>query len=212
MRSDLTDITVVLDRSGSMINCRSEAEGGLNAFVIDQKTKEGECRFSLLQFDDTIDWVVVDAPIKGVPEYKLHPRGWTALLDAIGHAIESTGARLAKMDESQRPGLVTVVIVTDGEENSSREYNHSAIREMIRHQQDVYGWQFTFLGANQDAFRVSREIGISPNATANYSTKMSGNAFRAASSSVSRMRSASIAGLDVVCDYSADERKSMTSH
>ena len=88
------------------------------------------------------------------------PRGSTALLDAVGRAINETGDRLAKTPEQDRPGLVVFVIVTDGQENSSKEFSKARIKEMIDEQQKKYNWQFTFLGANQDAFAEAGGIGI----------------------------------------------------
>lgn len=70
-----------------------------------------------------------------VPKYELVPRGMTALLDAVGRAINETGERLAKMDEADRPGLVVFVVMTDGLENSSKEFSKATIKEMIERQQ-----------------------------------------------------------------------------
>ena len=122
MRTDLTDITMVIDRSGSMQSIRSDAEGGINSFIEQQKQEPGEANVTLVQFDADYEFVHSGVPIRQVPAFKLVPRGSTALLDAVGRAINETGARLAAMDEVQRPGLVVFVIVTDGEENSSREF------------------------------------------------------------------------------------------
>ena len=160
MRTDLTDITVVMDRSGSMQSRRTDAEGGLNAFIEKQKTEPGEAVFTLVQFDNVYEFVHTAVPIKSVPPYTLVPRGGsTALLDAVGRAINETVHRLAKMNEADRPGLVIFVIITDGEENSSKEFKKAQIKAMIQHQTAVYGWQFTFLGANQDAFAEGGGIG-----------------------------------------------------
>ena len=125
MKSDLTDITLVVDRSGSMQEIRSDAEGGVNAFVEKQAEEPGEALLTLVQFDTEYDFVHKGVPIDKVPKYELHPRGATALLDAVGRAINETGERLAKMAEPDRPGLVIVVIMTDGLENSSREFTKS---------------------------------------------------------------------------------------
>src|SRR5262249_34920935 len=152
MRKDLTDITVVVDRSGSMAACQSDAEGGLNTFINEQKRLPGESLFTLVQFDTEYEFVHKGIPIRDVPPYHLVPRGSTALLDAVGRAIIETGERLRNMKEADRPGLVVFVILTDGQENSSREFQLAKIKEMVQHQQDVYKWQFTYLGANQDAF------------------------------------------------------------
>src|SRR5574340_126203 len=133
MRNDLTDVTLVIDRSGSMSACVQEAEQGINHFIEEQK--HGEGLLSLVQFDSFAEVVHRGVPIKDVPYYKLYPRGMTALLDAVGRAITDTGARLAAMPEQDRPGLVVFVIVTDGQENISHLFTKARIKEMIEHQQ-----------------------------------------------------------------------------
>ncbi len=161
MRNDLTDITMVVDRSGSMASIRSDAEGGINSFVSQQQQEPGEALLTLVQFNTTYDFIHSGILIKQVPAYRLQPSGSTALLDAVGRAINETGSRLAAMEETQRPGLVVFVIVTDGQENASREFHRGQIRQMIEHQQSVYRWQFTFLAANQDAFAEGASL-VSP--------------------------------------------------
>ncbi len=135
----------------------------------------------------------------------------TALLDAVGRAINETGERLANMPERDRPGLVVFVIVTDGQENSSHEFSRPQIKEMIEHQQTQYQWQFTFLGANQDAFAEAASIGISKAAAANYAAAAPQAAFAGASASLKRMRRAAMQGDKVECGYTEDERQSMSS-
>lgn len=210
MRSDLTDLTVVLDRSGSMAVCQAEAEGGLNAFVGRQKEHEGECLFSLVQFDTNYEFIHQAKPIKEVGHIDLVPRGSTALLDAVGRAIVETGERLKVMDESQRPALVVFVILTDGLENSSREFSRAKIKEMIEHQTAVYKWQFTYLGANQDAFAEAGQLGIPQQSAADYVPTSGGLAFAGAAANVSRMRSATAKGDSVQNFYSPEERKKMS--
>ena len=209
MKADLTDITVVLDRSGSMETCRTDAEGGLNAFVDDQKTKPGDARFTLIQFDTEYEFVHRAIPLRDVPKCTLTPRGRTALLDAIGRGIAETGERLKAMTEDQRPGLVVMVIVTDGQENSSREFTKLQIRAMIERQQTAYKWQFTFLGANQDAFAEAAQLGLPQAVVANYARPAA--AFKCASDNVSRMRTQCAAGSSVKNEYTSAERAKMTS-
>ncbi len=191
MRQDLTDITVVMDRSGSMQACQADAEGGLNRFVDDQKKLPGEATFTLVQFDHEYEFVHRAIPIRDVPHCRLVPRGNTALLDAVGRAIVETGERLAKMSEAARPGLVVFVITTDGQENASREYTRDKIKEMISHQQAVYQWQFTYLGANQDAFGEAGAMGMSMSGTANFTVQTQAVAYAAVSAKLGRMRKAS---------------------
>lgn len=207
MRNDLTDITVVMDRSGSMSSCKADAEGGLNSFIEAQKAHPGEAIFSLVQFDTDYEFVHKGVPIKSVPHCVLQPRGWTALLDAVGRAIVETGDRLERMNDDERPGLVVFVIITDGKENSSKEFTLEKIKEMIQHQQNTYKWQFTFLGANQDAFEAAGQMGIPSRATGDYKT--AGMAFTAAAGNVGRMRDAVAVGCDAINAYTDEEREEM---
>lgn len=215
-RADLTDLTVILDRSGSMSACRVEAVGGLNAFVDKQKADPGETLFTLVQFDTQYEFVHSGIPIKSVPKLDLDPRGFTALLDAVGRAIIETGQRLEKIPDDQRPGLVVMVIITDGMENASKEFTRDRIKQMIQHQQEKYNWQFTFLGANQDAFAEAQNMGISRAAAANYDVQNAGLAFTGAAANVSRMKAARGMGvtgqsLSAQNAYSDEERQAMSA-
>ena len=209
MRSDLTDITLVVDRSGSMAQIKEDAEGGVNAFMAAQAKLPGEATLTLVQFDTEYDFVHRGTPISQVPRYELVPRGMTALLDAVGRAINETGERLAKLAEQDRPGLVVVVVMTDGLENSSREFDKLQIKQMIEHQQEIYSWQFTFLGANQDAFAEAGAIGISASSAANYNPDKVCGAWLGTASKVGRMRAQKMAGETVVNEYTAEEREEM---
>jgi uncharacterized protein YegL len=160
-----TDITVILDRSGSMEARRTDAIGGFNALVDDQKVQPGVAALSLVQFDTTYDVsftekAPIDVPALTMDTYR--PSGGTALLDAMGKTIDATGQRLAALPEESRPGKVIVVVITDGEENSSREYTYPRLNEMICHQRDVYKWEFIFVGTNQDAIASASKVGIEP--------------------------------------------------
>lgn len=210
MRKDLTDITLIVDRSGSMESCKLEAQKGLNAFIEDQKKQPGETLFSLVQFDNEFEYVFKGIPINNVKDYELIPRGMTALLDATGRTINEIGERLSKIDEDNRPGLVVIAIITDGEENASHEFTKARIKEMITHQQDNYNWQFTFLGANQDAFSEGHALGIKAGGIANYSSSSSASMSSSISANINRMRSATLYGLKVDNTYTDEERKEMS--
>jgi uncharacterized protein YegL len=209
MRPDLTDITLVVDRSGSMQEIRTDAEGGVNAFIENQAKESGQAYLTLVQFDTEYEFLHKGAPIDQVPKYTLTPRGATALLDAIGRAINETGERLSKMDEADRPGLVVFVVMTDGLENSSREFSKSRIREMIQHQQEKYGWQFTFLGADQDAFAEADALGIDPAGAARFKKDNIEAAYRATSAKVARMRKQSSENEQIVNAFSPEEHRDM---
>lgn len=205
MRTDLTDITMVIDRSGSMESIRSDAEGGINTFIESQKSESGEALLTLVQFDGEYEFVHKGVSIGSVPRFELVPRGSTALLDAVGRAINETGARLAAMDESQRPGLVVFVIVTDGAENSSREFTRDQICKMVEHQQSAYKWQFTFLAANQDAFAAGGSMGIAQDGIAAFSPDKMQGTYAVAAKKMSRMRKAASEGTAVDNKFTEEE-------
>ena len=163
MKKNYTDISIVLDRSGSMDSVKSDTIGGFNSFLKGQKEVPGEATISLVQFDDIYEVVYEGKRLRDAPlltERTFVPRGTTALLDAIGRTINGTGKRLSAMTEAERPEKVIFVILTDGYENASREFKVEQINDMIRHQRDVYAWEFVFIGANQDAITSASQMGI----------------------------------------------------
>lgn len=165
MNTELTEIAMVLDRSGSMASMRLEAQNGFNAFLESQQKLPGDARLTLVLFDH--EYIVEH---NGVPvseicpldEHTYVPRGTTALLDAIGRTINTIGERLDKTPELERAGKVLIVVLTDGLENASQEFERAQIMSMIKRQREVYSWEFLFLGANQDAIQAGSAIGIAP--------------------------------------------------
>jgi hypothetical protein len=151
-----------------MSSVRSDAEGAVNAFIKDQQEVPGDATLLLVEFDATRDhlgdqpWyhVVHDGDLKAAPRYRLQPRGNTALLDAIGRAINETGIKLAALSEDQRPAHVFFVVQTDGMENASREFTRTAIQEMIKRQTDEFSWEFVFLGMGPDTFAQGHNLGF----------------------------------------------------
>lgn len=209
MKLDLTDITLVVDRSGSMQDICSDAEGGVNAFIENQAKEPGEALLTLVQFDTEYEFLHKGGPIGEAPKYELVPRGATALLDAVGRAINETGERLSKMNEADRPGLVVFVVMTDGLENSSQEFSKPRIKEMIQHQQNVFGWQFTFLGADQDAFAEASAMGMDAAGAANFSKDKIAAAYGHTGAKVARMRRQRSQGDAVVNEFTPEERQDM---
>jgi hypothetical protein len=163
MRTDLTEIAFVLDRSGSMNAIAGDAIGGFNTFLTQQQALPGEARLTLVLFDHEYLVVQDNAGIHGVApldDKSYVPRGMTALLDAVGRTVDTMGQRLAATPEAQRPGQVILAILTDGMENASRDYTYARLSEMIRHQQEKYNWEFIFLAANQDAIAAAGALSI----------------------------------------------------
>lgn len=208
MKKDLTEIVVILDRSGSMSTIKDSMEGALNEFVNGQKQEPGEANLSLVKFDDQYELALENVPIWQVEKITLEPRGMTRLLDAVGKTINAVGERLSNTPEGERPEKVLVAIITDGRENDSKEFTRrEQIQEMIKHQTEVYGWQFTYLGANQDSFVEAESIGIKRDAVMDFAAtdKGSSNAVRSMSCCVAQYRS----GKDY--SYSDDDRNQAMS-
>lgn len=155
MNENLTEIACIIDRSGSMGHQMTDAIGGFNKFVENQKKEPGEANLTLVTFDTAYDVVHDGLNLKEVPELTektCFARGATALLDAVGKTINTVGSRLKNMRGQDRPGKVIVVITTDGEENSSREFSTKQIQDMIAHQKDVYNWEFVYMGVSEEDF------------------------------------------------------------
>jgi len=172
-----TDITIILDRSGSMASVKDDTIGGFNNFLGEQQKVEGEASLSLVQFDDQYEVVYEDQDImRAAPltDRTFQPRGSTALFDAVGRTINSVGRRLAALAEAERPDKVLLVVMTDGFENASTEFTAAGVSELINHQRNVYSWEFMFIGANQDAVLSAREIGIPAAAALTYAANSEG--------------------------------------
>ena len=171
--NNLTEIAFILDQSGSMDSIKAGTLEGVNAFLDQQKRENAAypVRFSLTLFSTKIDARHFSIPVTEVPSLNdttYLPDGGTALLDAIGITIDSLGKRLAETLEAERPAKVIVAIMTDGEENSSRVFTWDQISEKIKHQTEVYKWEFLFMGANQDAIANASRINISVESSTNY--------------------------------------------
>jgi uncharacterized protein YegL len=162
----LTDITVILDRSGSMEYIKESTIKGFNSFLKEQQNSEGKAKLTLVQFDHEYQVVYEDVDIKNVKKLNNEtfvPRGSTALLDAIGVTINNTKNRIKLLSKSKRPDNILVIIITDGEENSSNKYTREKIFSKISKRENKDNWKFIFLGSNQDAIAVGQEFGINAN-------------------------------------------------
>ena len=163
MEKGLTELVFIVDRSGSMAGLEKDTIGGFNAMLKEQAELEGEARVTTVLFDnqyrllhDRIDIRAV-APLT---EKDYRVGGATALLDAIGRTIKKIRAVQKQTAEEYRAEKVLFVIITDGEENSSRKYSAEQIKECIEHQKEKYGWEFVFFGANMDAVLEASKLGI----------------------------------------------------
>lgn len=155
-----TEIAIVLDRSGSMESIRDDMEGGLSAFIQGQRSEPGECVISLYQFDDKFEVVCEASPLTELRPPRLVPRGATALLDGVGKSIALIGERHAKLADGDKPAAVIILVITDGHENASTEWDLRRVRKAVEHAQTHRKWRFVFLGADAAAFDEGASMGF----------------------------------------------------
>jgi hypothetical protein len=207
--ADLTHIYFLLDRSGSMQSILSDTIGGFDAFIAEQRATPGQCRVTLAQFDTEYEVVYAGTDVADVPSLVLHPRGMTALHDAMGRLITDAGAGLAALPEEKRPGTVVVAIMTDGLENASREWTGDAIRHLVQQQSTTYNWQFLYMGADQDAVEVGSKLGVAAANSITYGRQNAAVAMAATADMISDVRRARAAGAPAAAlrGFSDEERR-----
>jgi len=175
----MTELVFILDRSGSMSGLEQDTIGGFNAMIEKQKKDPGQTLVSTVLFDNFSEVIHDRLPLDKVPamtDREYYVRGCTALLDAVGGAIRHIGNIHKYARREDVPEKTLFVITTDGMENASRRYDYARVREMIRRQQEQYGWEFLFLGANIDAAAEAKRFGIREDHAANYHCDEEGTA------------------------------------
>lgn len=163
MRKDLTEIVFILDRSGSMSGLESDTIGGFNSMLAKQQKQEGEAYISTVLFDNEMQVLhdrVSIRKVKPLTDEDYYVGGCTALLDAVGRSVKHIAHVHKYAREEDRPAKTMVVIITDGFENASREYSYRDVKKLITHEQEKYGWEFIFMGANIDAVAEADRFGI----------------------------------------------------
>jgi uncharacterized protein YegL len=193
MKTNITELVFILDKSGSMAGLESDTIGGYNAMLTKQQNEPGEATVTTVLFDDEYELLHDRINIKGIrmiTERDYFVGGCTALLDAIGKTIYKIGNVQKHTSEDQRADNVMFVIITDGLENASREYSYGRIREMVERQKRQYGWEFIFMGANIDAIATGAKFGVSADRSANYNADGEGTRlnYEAVSDAVSNLR------------------------
>lgn len=180
------EITLVIDRSGSMSSIAAEVIGGINAFYEEQKKQPGEAFVTYHQFDNIYETVFTKVPLKDVEpltDTTFQPRGMTALNDAIGRTLASIDK------DTKSPQMI--MVMTDGQENSSSDYTTETVKTAVEDAKKR-GWEIIFMGANIDAFAVGNAYGLGANSIAQFDANMLGatSATMAVSSKMSAMRTA----------------------
>lgn len=171
MKKDLTELVFILDRSGSMRGLEGETIYGYNTLLEKQKKEPGNAVVTTVLFDNEYELLhdrVNIQDIGPITDKEYNVKGFTALLDAAGKTVNNIGNALKNTVEAERPENVMFVIITDGLENASREFDYEKIHKMIEHQKSKYNWEFIFLGANIDAVAAAGRFGIGKDRAANY--------------------------------------------
>ena len=207
---ETTEIICILDRSTSIRTSGliEKTIEGFNSFIADQKKLPGKAKLTLCLFDGGTGYGNTGAPgetyeirhngidVKDVPELNKEtfvPKGMTAMWDAIGATIDSVSTRLSKISAEEKPDKVVILVMTDGQENSSKEYNQSSVQSLIKKHKENDQWAFIFIGANIDVMATGGSMGVTMGNTRGYSGTSAGvsMAFATMSSSVKSFRSMS---------------------
>lgn len=170
---DYTALLFIIDESGSMYSIAKDMEGGIKTLLEEQTKLPGELTVDVVYFDTNFRYPTSLASAEDA-SIKIVPKGGTALHDAIVRGSTEFGAKLAALPEEERPGTVLVTVVTDGHENASKESTKADVKELITEQQDVYDWNYVFLGANQDAVLAGQSFGLRSGASLTYDANQAG--------------------------------------
>ena len=177
MRKNLTELVMILDRSGSMAGLEADTIGGYNNMLQQQREAEGEVLVSTVLFDHVSEVIHDRIPLAELPEMTekaYFVRGSTALLDALGDAIHHIGNVHKYARAEDRPEKTIFVITTDGMENASQHYSYQRVKQMVERQKVRFGWEFLFLGANMDAISTARRFGIHADRAATFHSDRQG--------------------------------------
>ncbi len=199
MDNNYTHISVLFDASGSMQRLTKDMFGGLSKLIAEQKEKPGKATISISKFDSVYSMRYQFEDLATMPALKesdFYSGGLTALNDALGKLMIETGSKLQLMEEKDRPAAVMFIVITDGEENASKEFNVAKVKEMITEQEEKYNWQFIYLGANVDVIKESSNYNFKNALSFNASADSVNVMYSALSNMTSSVRGASAAGED----------------
>lgn len=193
MKKDLTELVFILDESGSMFDLTDDTIGGFNSMIEKQKKEEGSALVTTYLFNSSTK-IIHDRKdldkIALMTRNDYTPNGCTALLDAVGEAVEHIEQIHKYAREEDVPEHTVFVITTDGMENASRKFNRSQIKELVEGKKKA-GWEFIFMGANIDAVAEAGKLGIDSTHAVEYVSDVAGSAacYESMTCAISNLRS-----------------------
>lgn len=210
MKTNYTHLAIVVDRSGSMQSIAHDVIGGLNT-LLDAQRNDGEVTVTITRFDQEYEVTHKMQDLRTLdklPMDYLLPRGMTALNDAVGRTVVSVGESLRDLPEDQRPSKVVFVILTDGQENASREFTKTQVADMVKHQRENYSWEFMFMGCGEDSMLGGKDLQIDDGSSVNYAANSVSvrNLFSYAASNIASYRASTSADLS----FSEDQRNDIS--
>ncbi len=190
----------------------SDTIGGFNSVLEKQRKVEGKAYITTVLFDDQYELLhdrVDITKVQNITEKEYYVRGSTALLDAIGKTIAKEKAIQDTLSKDEKATKVLFIIITDGLENASKEYNSATVKRLIESQKEKYGWEFLFLGANIDAIETANTIGISAEKAVNYNSDSMGTQlnYKSLNKAVEEVRSGNELKKEWKADIEADYQK-----
>ena len=203
----ITELVMILDRSGSMGGLESDTIGGFNAMLAKQRDQTGTCYVTTVLFDHEMQTLHDRVPLQEVPamtEQDYTVRGCTALLDAVGQTVRHIESIHKYARPEDVPQTTLFVITTDGKENASKEYTTDRVKQLIEEHTKKDGWEFLFIGANIDAVETAGHMGIARDRAVDYHADSKGTktVFRSVAKAVGCAR----AGQPIEGDWCAEIR------
>lgn len=177
MKKNSTFIVMLVDKSGSMSLIKQGAIDGFNNFIKAQLEIKEKASATVCLFDSAYTYIVDNQPLEDVTlldRYNYTPAGATALNDALGSTINKVSQQIVSMPEKKRPSKVIVCVISDGEENASKEFSQAQIKSLIEYRKDQFKWDFVFIGANQDIARTREAYSFDVKATFAFDATLKG--------------------------------------
>lgn len=178
----------LLDESGSMGSRASDVRGGFNSYVENLRGDGNTYSLTAVKFGSSVRPLFANLPLDQVPALTTEnylPQDSTALYDAIGYTLAEARKHFGAQEKPYGSDPVFFIIMTDGEENSSKEFSKQAIVDKIKRREKAGNWTFVYLGADQDAWAIAPDLGLAKGNVMSYASGETQAVFRSLSTATS---------------------------